>query len=489
MNEPINASPAIKAEMRVFNTLTREKERFVPLEEGKVKIYACGPTVYNFFHLGNARPFIIFDLLRRFLEYIGYQVTFVQNFTDIDDKVIARANAEGVGYRELADRYIDEYFTDARGLGIRAASAHPRATDSMDAIIAMVSTLVEKGYCYVAEDGVYYEPRKFSGYGKLSHMPLDELAVDGGARQTKSEQKRNPEDFAVWKFAKPGEPSWESPWGAGRPGWHIECSAMSEKHLGETIDIHCGGQDLIFPHHENEIAQSEAAHGCTFARYWMHNGFINVDNEKMAKSKGNFFTVRDSAARFPYEVLRFFMLTGHYRSPINFSDALLEAAASGLERIKTALKNLDFALRSEAGAGGAAETPESEAAARELREALARTRTRFVEALADDLNTPDALAVLFDLVYYINRYLAAEARPDKALLTEAAELAQELGAVLGFDFAGEEAVPAAVMEKVEARSAAKKARDFALADALRAEVLALGYKIEDRPNGPQVSKL
>ena len=473
-----------KANMYIFNTLTREKELFKPIEAGKVKIYACGPTVYNFFHLGNARPFVTFDLLRRFFEYLGYEVTFVQNFTDIDDKVIAKANVEGVTFNEVAERYIKEYFVDAAGLGIHPATYHPRATETMGEIIAMVAALLEKGYCYAAEDGVYFEPRKFKDYGKLSHMPLEDLVAGAGERQAKSEQKRNSEDFAVWKFAKAGEPAWESPWGAGRPGWHIECSAMSEKYLGETIDIHCGGQDLIFPHHENEIAQSEAAHGRGFANYWMHNGFINVDNEKMAKSTGNFFTVRDLAARFPYEVLRFFMLTGHYRSPINFSDVLLEAAASALERIKTCLKNLDFALTVDTAIAG----NESEALMK-LRSANAAARDDFSRAMADDLNTPEALAVIFGLVYQANLVLAEGEAANSEVLSNTAALLRELMDVLGFDLSSADGIPAVVEEKVAARSAAKKARDFALADALRAEITALGYKVEDTAKGPQVSKI
>lgn len=477
-------APIPTAQMRVYNTLSREKEIFTPIEEGKVKIYACGPTVYNYFHLGNARPFVTFDLLRRFFEYLGYDVTFVQNFTDIDDKVINKANEEGTTYQDVADRFIKEYFVDAEGLGVRPATHHPRATETMDEIIAMVEVLLAKGYCYIASDGVYYEPRKFKDYGKLSHMPLDELEAGGGERQAKTEQKRNPEDFAVWKFAKEGEPAWDSPWGAGRPGWHIECSAMSEKYLGETIDIHCGGQDLIFPHHENEIAQSEAAHDQHFANYWMHNGFINIDNEKMAKSKGNFFTVRDLAARFPYEVLRFFMLTGHYRSPINFSDTLLEAAASAFDRIKTCLKNLDFVIESEQLTGAT-----DSAQVSKLREVLAKTRDSFVKAMTDDLNTPDALAAIFELVYQANLVLAEGQTTPKTLLEETAKLIRELMHVLGFDLAQEAGIPADIMEKVEARTAAKQARDFALADALRDEVTALGYKIEDTAQGPQVSKI
>ncbi|NCC77476.1 MAG: cysteine--tRNA ligase, partial [Clostridia bacterium] len=330
--------------MRIFNTETRSKEELKTIEPGKVKMYVCGPTVYNFFHLGNARPFITYDTFRRFLLYRGYRVDYVQNFTDIDDKMIKRANEEGITVRELADRFIHEYFKDADGLNIKRATVHPRATETMDEIIAIIKTLEDKGYAYATEDGVYFDTDKFAAYGKLSHHKLDELEAGASDRLGSSDQgKRHPMDFALWKFKKPGEPAWDSPWGEGRPGWHIECSAMVRKHLGETIDIHGGGQDLVFPHHENEIAQSEAANGKPFAHYWMHNGFINVDQEKMSKSAGNFFTVRDLVQQFSYDVLRFFMLTGHYRMPINFSAELLTAAQNGWERIKTCVENLDFA--------------------------------------------------------------------------------------------------------------------------------------------------
>ena len=317
--------------MKIYNTLTRQKEEFVPIEPGKVKMYACGPTVYNFIHIGNARPICVFDTLRRYLEYRGYDVTFVQNFTDIDDKLINKANEEGITVKEVAERYIGEYLTDTEGLGIRPANIHPRATENIDTIIEMVRILEEKGYAYAHEGSVYFRSRRFSGYGKLSHQPLEEL--ESGARIDVSEAKEDPLDFVLWKAAKPGEPSWASPWGEGRPGWHIECSAMIRKHLGETIDIHCGGQDLIFPHHENEIAQSECCTGVEYVHYWMHNGYINVDNRKMSKSLGNFFTTREVANKFGYEPIKFMMLQAHYRSPINYSLEVIEQCKSALERL------------------------------------------------------------------------------------------------------------------------------------------------------------
>ena len=371
--------------MKLYNTMTRKKEEFIPLVPGEAKMYSCGPTVYNFFHIGNARPFIIFDTLRRYFEFSGYDVKFVQNFTDIDDKMIKNANEQGVTVRELADRFIDEYFKDAKGLSIREATVHPRATDNIDAIIETIKALIDKGYAYEAEGDVYFETARFAEYGKLSGQPLEDLAA--GARIGVDERKKNPMDFALWKNKKEGEPAWSSPWGEGRPGWHIECSAMVNRYLGETIDIHSGGQDLIFPHHENEIAQSECANGKPFARYWIHNGYINVNNEKMAKSKGNFFTVRDVAKKYDYEVIRFFMLSAHYRSAINFSDELLRQSQTGLERLYTCLYNLEFI---QAKAQKKALTPEDEAFLAKLDE----FKARFCAAMDDDLNTADAIAAI-----------------------------------------------------------------------------------------------
>ena len=324
--------------MKLYNTMTLKKDEFVPLEPGKVRMYTCGPTVYNFFHVGNARPFIIFDVLRRYFEYRGYDVTFIQNFTDIDDRIINRANEEGLTFADIAEKYIAEYMTDARGLGIREATVHPKATENIVEIISMISTLIEKGFAYQSSNDVYYRTASFPDYGKLSHQPLDELMA--GARVDVTEVKENPMDFALWKGAKPGEPYWESPWGQGRPGWHIECSAMSKRYLGETIDIHCGWLDLIFPHHENEIAQSEGCNGCQFVRYWVHNGFLSIDSKKMSKSLGNFFTVREAAEAYGYESIRMFMLMSHYRSPINYSGEILVQSKNALERLKTAKVSL-----------------------------------------------------------------------------------------------------------------------------------------------------
>lgn len=473
--------------MKIFNTMTRMKEEFVPMEEGKVKMYACGPTVYNFFHLGNARPFVTFDTLRRYLEYRGYEVTFCQNFTDIDDKMINRANQEGITIKELADRFIAEYYKDADALGIKRPTYQPRATETMDEIIALISDLVEKGYAYQIEDGVYYDVTKFKDYGKLSHYNLEDLQAGGGERGASYEGKKNPADFAIWKAKKEGEPFWDSPWGEGRPGWHIECSAMNRKYLGKTIDIHGGGQDLIFPHHENEIAQSEAANGCTFSRYWMHNAFVNVDNEKMSKSLGNFFTVRDIVEKFPYEVIRFFILSGHYRMPINFSDELLKSAQNGLDRISTAVETSDFICGHEAEAGL---TPNADAA-RELADAVAEAKASFIANMDDDMNTADAITSVYTLVRVLNTHLTAKdvAASD---IKAAADMICELMNVLGLDIRGilnkDSGIPAEVMELVNQRVEAKKNKDFAKADALRDQVSEMGYQIKDTPQGPQVTK-
>ena len=462
------------------------KEEFVPMEEGKVKMYACGPTVYNFFHLGNARPFVTFDTLRRYLEYRGYDVTFCQNFTDIDDKMINKANEEGTTVKEIADRYIAEYYKDADALGILRPTFQPRATETMDEIIALISDLMEKGYAYIIEgDGVYYDVPKFKEYGKLSHYNLEDLQAGGGERGASYEGKKNPADFALWKFKKEGEPFWNSPWGEGRPGWHIECSAMNRKYLGKTIDIHGGGQDLIFPHHENEIAQSEAANGCTFARYWMHNAFVNVDNEKMSKSLGNFFTVRDIVEKFPYEVIRFFILSGHYRMPINFSDELLKAAQNGLERIMTAVESSDFILANASGLH-----PE-DAAAKELADATSGAKASFIANMDDDMNTADAITSVYTLVRVLNTHLTAKDVSEKEIKA-AADMICELMNVLGLDVRAilkkDSGIPSDVMDLVNQRVEAKKNKDFAKADALRDQVYAMGYQIKDTPQGPQVTK-
>ncbi len=470
--------------MKIYNTMTRYKEEFVPIEPGKVKMYACGPTVYNYFHLGNARPFITFDTMRRYLEYRGYQVEFCQNFTDIDDKMIDRANQEGITVRELADRYIAEYYVDADKLNILRPTYQPRATDTIDAIIEMIRSLVEKGYAYELEDGVYYDVAKFENYGCLSHYNIDELREGASDRVMQSDAKQNSIDFALWKKKKPGEPAWESPWGEGRPGWHIECSAMIRKYLGETIDIHGGGQDLIFPHHENEIAQSEAANGVPFVHYWMHNGFINIDNEKMSKSAGNFFTVRDIVKDYSYDVIRFFILTGHYRMPINFSADLLKAAANGLERITNAVTNLRFVGESKDRVVNTAD----EAAVSALEKALAGARADFVSAMDDDLNTADAITAIFELVRAANT-ACTEAVPSELLL-KAADLILELSGVLGIQAEGrEDAIPKEVTDLVEKRAEAKKAKDFALADQIRNQITKLGFQVKDTAQGPQVTRL
>ena len=471
--------------LKLYNTLTRTKEEFKTIEPGKVRMYACGPTVYNYFHLGNARPFVTFDTLRRYLEYRGYEVTFVQNFTDIDDKMINRANEEGITVSDLADRFIKEYYIDADGLNIKRQSVQPRATKSIGAIIKLIKSMEEKGYTYVIEgDGVYYDVTKKADYGKLSHYKLEDLQAGGGERGASYEGKRNPGDFAVWKFKKEGEPAWNSPWGEGRPGWHIECSAMIKEFLGDTIDIHGGGQDLIFPHHENEIAQSEAANCCPLANFWVHNAFVNVDGDKMSKSLGNFFTIRDIVKSYPYNVIRFFILLGHYRMPINFSDQLLESAKTSLERISTCVNNVDFLL----GNGGVKPAP-AEGDDKFLASVEAAAES-FVAHMDDDLNTADAITDIFNLVKVTNTGATADDVSGEALKV-AADKIRELTGVLGIELFGteEEEIPADITELVEARTAAKKAKDFAEADRIRDELKAKGYIVKDTPNGPQVERI
>ena len=468
--------------MKLYNTLTRYKEEFKPIEPGKVKMYACGPTVYNYFHLGNARPFVTFDTLARYLEYSGYDVTFVQNFTDIDDKMIKRANEEGITVEQLADRFIKEYYVDADGLNIKRQTYQPRATQSMKAIIGLIKAMEANGYTYIIEgDGVYYDVSKKADYGKLSHYKLDELEAGGGERKASYEGKKNPGDFALWKFKKEGEPFWNSPWGEGRPGWHIECSAMIKKHLGNTIDIHGGGQDLIFPHHENEIAQSESANCCTLANYWVHNAFVNVDGEKMSKSLGNFFTIRDIVKHFPYEVIRFFILSGHYRMPINFSDELLKASQTGLQRIATCAANLKFNIESDAYNG------DDEAASEAIKNAVKEAHDSFVAHMDDDLNTADAVTDIYTLVKAANT--AIDNKASKESLKIALDMLNEITDVLGIVLKVEEDIPAEITELVEQRTAAKKAKNFAEADRIRDLITSKGYSVKDTPNGPQVEKL
>lgn len=455
--------------MKIYNTLTRKKEELVPIESGKVRIYACGPTVYNFIHIGNARPLVVFDTLRRYLEYRGYEVKFVQNFTDVDDKMIKRANTEGTTVPEIAEKYISEYKTDAKGLNVREATVHPRATENIENIIELVKTLVDKGYAYLSQGDVYFRTRSFNEYGKLSHQPLDDL--EAGARIDVSEIKEDPMDFALWKSAKPGEPAWESPWGMGRPGWHIECSAMARRYLGDTIDIHCGGQDLIFPHHENEIAQSECATGKPFARYWMHNGYINVDNRKMSKSLGNFFTVREVAEKFGYEPIRYLMLSSHYRSQINFSEDIMEQAKAALARLHNCRDNLDFAISN--AKNGKIDT--------ELKTKFESRRVQFCEAMDDDLNTADAISALFELAKDIN--IAVSSSPDKETLECAASIFDELSGVLGFEMKKNDTIDAEIEALIQKRQEARKARDFKTADAIRDELKARGIILEDTPQG------
>ena len=459
--------------MRIYNTLTRRKEELKTITDGEVKIYACGPTVYNYIHIGNSRPLCVFDTLRRYLEYRGYKVKFVQNFTDIDDKIIKKAIEENSDYKTVSEKYIKEFWTDAKGLNFREATVHPKATENIDEIINIITTLVEKGYAYPVENGdVYFSPKKFSGYGKLSHQPLEEL--EAGARINIGELKREPMDFALWKGAKPGEPYWESPWGKGRPGWHIECSAMVHRFLGNTIDIHCGGQDLIFPHHENEIAQSECCNGVPFSHYWMHNGYINVDNVKMSKSLGNFFTVRDVAEKYGYEPIRYLMISSQYRSPINYSVDIIEQCKASLQRLYTCRNNLDFALEN------ATDTvPEN---AEEIKKQLDSRREQFIEAMDDDLNTADGISAVFELVKDINVNVIDSKSAE--LIKYAIILFDELTNVLGLVYNRDTGSLDEEIEKlIEARQNARKEKNWAEADRIRDELKAQGIVLEDTPQG------
>ncbi len=460
--------------MKIFNTLTRRKEELKTLVPGELKVYACGPTVYNYIHIGNARPLCVFDTFRRYMEYRGYKVNFVQNFTDIDDKIIRRANEEGTDYKTVSEKYIEEFWTDAKGMNVREATTHPKATENIDEIINIVSTLIEKGYAYAVDNGdVYFSPKQFKEYGKLSHQPLEDL--EAGARINIGEVKREPMDFALWKSAKPGEPYWESPWGHGRPGWHIECSAMVRRYLGETIDIHCGGQDLVFPHHENEIAQSECCNGVPFANYWMHNGFISVDNVKMSKSLGNFFTVRDVANEYGYEPIRYFLISSHYRSPINYSVDIIEQCKASLVRLYNCRESLDFALKN------AVDTiPEN---ADEIKKALDGRRDQFIRVMDDDLNTADAISAVFELVKDINTKVITDA-PSKELVEYATKLFDELTGVLGLVYNRKtESLDDEIEKLIEARTQARKDRNWAEADRIRDELKAQGIVLEDTPQG------
>ncbi len=459
--------------MKVYNTLTRKKEELVPITPGEIKMYACGPTVYNYIHIGNARPLCIFDILRRYLEYRGYNVKFVQNFTDIDDKIIRRANEEHVDFSEISERYIKEFWTDADGLNVRHATINPKATENIDAIIQIISTLIEKGYAYEAQGDVYFSTERFGDYGKLSHQPLEEL--EAGARIMVGEVKREPMDFAVWKSAKSGEPAWDSPWGKGRPGWHIECSAMNWRYLGETIDIHCGGQDLIFPHHENEIAQSECFTGKPFAHYWMHNGYINVDNVKMSKSLGNFFTVRDVAEKYGYEPIRYLLISAQYRSPINYSTDIIEQCIAALNRLYTCRDSLDFELRNAADAEHDGD--------KAIIDGFDKYTEQFIAAMDDDLNTADAIASIFELVRDINTNVVGKI-PSKALVEGAIAVFDELTGVLGLVYNRKtETLDSDIEALIEARTNARKEKNWAEADKIRDKLKEMGIVLEDTAQG------
>ena len=466
--------------MQIFNSMTRKKEEFKPIHEGKVGIYACGPTVYNYFHIGNARPFITFDVLRRQLEREGYQVTFVQNFTDIDDKMIRRANEEGITVKELADRFIAEYYVDAGALGIRPATVHPKATEHIPEIITLITRLIENGHAYATTSGdVYYRVSAFPGYGKLSGQNMEDREMGASERLNVETDKEAPADFALWKAQKPGEPAWDSPWGKGRPGWHIECSAMSMKYLGETFDIHCGGKDLLFPHHENEIAQSEGATGKKYVNYWMHNGFINVDNQKMSKSLNNFFTVRDIAKEYDLEAVRLFMLSAHYRSPINFSREQIEAANASLNRLYTARNSLRFQVEN---GEDRPMTPDEKAFTGRLK----TYEKRFDDAMDDDMNTADALGAIFELVKDANVTIqqGASREAAKAALTSLEAVCD----VLGLLAKKEDELPEEIATLVRERAEARKNKDWARSDELRNRIVSAGYILEDTKQGQKVRK-
>ena len=458
--------------MKIFNTMSRRKEEFVPVDPNEVKIYACGPTVYNFIHIGNARPLCVFDVLRRYLEYRGYNLKFVQNFTDVDDKIIKRANEENSTFEEISEKYIKEFWTDAHGLNFKDATVHPKATENIDEIIEIIKTLEEKGYAYAVDGDVYYRTLKFKDYGKLSHQPIDDL--QSGARIAVGDKKEDPLDFALWKAAKEGEPYWDSPWGKGRPGWHIECSAMNKRYLGNTIDIHCGGQDLIFPHHENEIAQSEAANGCMFSKYWMHNGYINVDNVKMSKSLGNFKTVREIADVYGYEVIRYFLISSHYRSPINYNLEIIEQCKSALERLYNCRESLDFAIKN-----AKTDIADDE----EILALIAGRKEQFINSMDDDLNTADGIAAVFDLVSDINTKIINK-DVSKNVCQKAADMFDELTGVLGLVYNRKSNDINDDIEKlIEERQQARANKDWATADRIRDELKAQGITLKDTPQG------
>ena len=458
--------------MKIFNTMSRRKEEFISVDPNEVKIYACGPTVYNFIHIGNARPLCVFDVLRRYLEYRGYNVKFVQNFTDVDDKIIKRANEENSTFEEISEKYIKEFWTDAHGLNFKDATVHPKATENIDEIIEIIKNLEEKGYAYAIDGDVYYRTLKFKDYGKLSHQPIDDL--QSGARIAVGDKKEDPLDFALWKAAKEGEPYWDSPWGKGRPGWHIECSAMNKRYLGNTIDIHCGGQDLIFPHHENEIAQSEAANGCMFSKYWMHNGYINVDNVKMSKSLGNFKTVREIADVYGYEVIRYFLISSHYRSPINYNLEIIEQCKSALERLYNCRESLDFSIKN-----AKTDIADDE----EILALIDSRKEQFINSMDDDLNTADGIAAVFDLVSDINTKIINK-DVSKNVCQKAADMFDELTGVLGLVYNRKSNDINEDIEKlIEERQQARANKDWATADRIRDELKAQGITLKDTPQG------
>lgn len=464
--------------MKIFNTMTRQKEEFIPIKTGEVQMYVCGPTVYNYFHIGNARTFLVFDTVRRYLEYRGYKVNFIQNFTDIDDKMIKKANEENITVKELGDKYIEEYYKDADGLNIKRATCNPRATEFIDEIISFIEELINKGYAYEVDGDVYFRTKKFESYGKLSGQNLDELQL--GARIDIDERKDEPMDFAIWKSEKPGEPSWDSPWGKGRPGWHIECSCMAHKLLGETIDIHAGGTDLVFPHHENEIAQSEARTGKPFANYWMHSAYLNINNKKMSKSLNNFFTTREILENYEAEVVRLFMLSAHYRTPLNFSQELLDSAKSSNERLYNAIGNLESLL----GEIKSEELAENEKA---YIETLNSYKTKFIEKMDDDFNTADAISVIFDLVKSINTNVNASS--SRKLVEYSLNLIRELGKPLGIlQKSTAYDLDAEIEALVQKRQQARKDKNWTLSDQIRDELKSRGIVLEDTPQGVRWKK-
>lgn len=465
--------------IRVYNTLANKKEEFVPIVAGEVKMYVCGPTVYNFFHIGNGRTFIVFDTIRRYFEYRGYKVKFVQNFTDIDDKMIKKANEEGTTVKELGDRYINEYYKDADALNIERATVNPRATEYIEEIIDFVKGLIDKGYAYEVDGDVYFSTKKFEGYGKLSGQNLDDLQV--GARINLDERKNDPMDFAIWKAQKPEEPAWKSPWGMGRPGWHIECSCMVKKILGETIDIHAGGSDLVFPHHENEVAQSEALNGEPFARYWLHSAFVNVNNQKMSKSLNNFFTAREILEKYDADVIRFLMLSAHYRQQLNFSEELLESAKASVERLYNAIGNLEHLL-------GEVQREEMNCEEEVYLKGLLKHRDKYIEKMDDDFNTADAITAIFDLIKDINTNINIES--SKSVIKAALELIRELGAPLGMlQKSTRESIEEEIERLIEQRQEARKTKNWALSDKIRDDLKARGIVLEDTPQGVRWKKV